>query len=92
MSEGEWDKCWVHTPNHSPVRGQGLASPIFTQPSTHLSFLPSREDFLKDAVGLGPSLDSLHHRGPKEGREALSNPSILWQPVSWILSICIPHP
>lgn len=43
-------------------------------------------------MGLWPSLDSLHHRGPKEGREALSKPSILWQPVSWILSICTPHP
>lgn len=83
---------WVHTPNHSPLRGWGLASPIFTQPSTHLSFLPARGDFLEDAMGLWPSLDSLHHGGPKEGREALSNLSILWQPVSWSLSICIPPP
>lgn len=58
-----------------PWQGAGVRPlPSPSSPGTHLSFLPSGGDFFEDAVGLRPSLDSLHRRIPKEGRDALSEP------------------
>lgn len=76
MSEGSnRDQAVGPDPQPQPGKGRGQPLPNPSSPGTHLSFLPSRGDFFEDAVGLRPSLDSLHRRNPKEGRDALSEPS-----------------
>lgn len=52
----DWDG--LQSPKPSTGRGWSLAWAILTQPSTHLSFLASRGDFLEDSVGLRPSLEA----------------------------------